>query len=208
METVKDVMYELLRRHGTTVEESIEVIEIAKTHALLAPSRSIWEQDASGYPPGVLTTIFLSVKDVAFEYLTERNPLAWYKANFGKDDPADAPEVIIEQEKAQPMFPNRRSVAMIGAGLGIHAIMMQGAALAGIEGARKAQTITPRKMVDSEASQEAPTVLIGQPSIEELRQRIAAKPHKTRADHRREARLHSKRLQYMHHQAVEENKKR
>lgn len=59
---------------GVRGADALEIMERSEASPLLNAMVGKWGEDISGFPPFLLAPIWLSVKDVAVEYLKETNP--------------------------------------------------------------------------------------------------------------------------------------
>ena len=75
-------MIDRLEQNGMFSEHAKEVMEKAKASKELASMADHWEQPTMNYPASIGTGAWLSVKQIALEWIDEKLPQAFYRPMF------------------------------------------------------------------------------------------------------------------------------
>lgn len=81
--TFEQKIRELLSEYGLWPEQHIDaVVKRAKESPMNDGMEGRWGDDMEGYPPTILSILWLAVKTITVEYIDEVMPQAWFRPMF------------------------------------------------------------------------------------------------------------------------------
>ena len=80
MKTFRDILLSYLRDNGLSDNQSSKVF--IKVYKTMDDMIGRWDDDVEGYPPIMQNLVLLSTKRVAYEWINENIPMAWFKPMF------------------------------------------------------------------------------------------------------------------------------
>lgn len=82
--TFEQKIVEMLIGNGLFADQAREIIDLAKLDRSLVSMEKRWSEDVADFPDTVLVGAWLSVQDVALEWIDEHCPLAWFRPLFSQ----------------------------------------------------------------------------------------------------------------------------
>lgn len=85
MATIQEVLVGRLVENGLWKDQAEAVIEQVKARPGNDPMRDRWNDEATGYPPPLMSVLWLSARQAAVEWIDENKPLHWARPMFNSD---------------------------------------------------------------------------------------------------------------------------
>ena len=80
--TWADWIKKQLQDRGLFESDAEKILEAIKSAPENAAMATRWNDSTDNYPPQMQSVVWLSVKSIAFEWIDENQPNAWYKSMF------------------------------------------------------------------------------------------------------------------------------
>lgn len=80
--TFEEKCLNLLQEYGMWPDQAMEVLEMVKADEANKAMIGRWSDSVEGYPASLIAVLWLSVKDVALQYIDANCPTAWFRTMF------------------------------------------------------------------------------------------------------------------------------
>lgn len=77
-----DAMKDRLTGNGLFDQHAAKIMELAVKDESLSNMNGRWTDHIDGYPPGFANIIFTLIQPIAYKWICENAPMAWFRAAF------------------------------------------------------------------------------------------------------------------------------
>jgi hypothetical protein len=85
MTTFKEALIEDLTSSGFSPDQALEVFSQLVERPEQASMKGRWDEDYTGYPAPIFSILLVAIRNIAFEYIKENMPNAWFRPIFDKE---------------------------------------------------------------------------------------------------------------------------
>ena len=83
--TFKEALIEDLTSSGFSREQALEVFAQLTKRPEQASMKGRWDEDHTGYPASIFSSLLVAIRNIAFEYIKENMPNVWFRPIFDKE---------------------------------------------------------------------------------------------------------------------------
>jgi hypothetical protein len=80
--TIREMMKKELIDSGMLCDDAEKVLQIAASSDAMKSMADRWNDSTEGYPPHLLPSVCMNLKEIALKWIDDNCPLAWYRPLF------------------------------------------------------------------------------------------------------------------------------
>jgi len=77
--TFEEKLMSMIIERGLTIPDAGEIIALAKVDERIVSMDNRWTDNIEGYPDTMISLLWMSVKDIAVEWIDANCPKAWFR---------------------------------------------------------------------------------------------------------------------------------